>query len=247
MFDLIDESGSDLSRYGYKVKTVDKFGTSVAKLYVDSEEKSKDLGLDAGEYFIVSCPKIYENEAVSELVTAHLFEIFDKLFKSLHGKRTLVVGLGNPEIWADCLGKCVVDNVEIEALKENNHIFKFCPNIFFSTGINTFDMVSILAKGLDIECIIVVDSLATNSLERLGKSIQISSAGMTPGSAVNALGKKINFESTGCKCFSIGVPFMLFAKEGESDEVLLAPKDIHENVHEMGRVIGDALNLLLCH
>ncbi len=246
MFDMIDESGSDLSRFGYKVKKVDSLGTSVAKLCVDDKAKSEKLGLDEGEYFIFSCPKIYESKEVAHLVSALLFETFDKLLKNLNGKRTLVVGLGNPEIWADCLGKSVVDCIEIDALKENNHVFKFCPNIFFSTGINTFDMVAILAKGLEIECIIVVDSLATNSLDRLGKSIQISSAGMTPGSAVNNLGKKINFENTGCSCFSIGVPFMLFAKEGTEEEILLAPKDIHENVLEMGKVIADALNMLLC-
>lgn len=244
MFDLIDESGSDLSRFGYKVKMVDSLGTSVAKLVVDSKEKSEDLGLDKGEYFIFSCPKIYENEKLSSFVSVLIYQSLKKLFKEFAGKKTLIVGLGNPDIWADCLGKSVVDNVQIDPLSKNNHIFKFCPNIFFSTGINTFDMVAILVKGMDIECVIVIDSLATNSLDRLGKSIQISSAGMTPGSAVNTLGKKINFENVGCACFSIGVPFMLFAGE-KGEEILLAPKDIHENVLEMGKVIGDALNMLL--
>lgn len=244
MFDLIDESGSDLSRYGYKVKMMDKFGTSVAKLVVDSKEKSDKLGLDKGQYFIFSCPQIYENEKVANFVTVLLYDTFKKLLKGFLGKRTLIVGLGNPDIWADCLGKSVVDIIKIDPLNKNNKIFKFCPNIFFSTGINTFDMVAILAKGMDIECVIVVDSLATNSLERLGKSIQISSSGMTPGSAVNNLGKSINLDNIGCPCFSIGVPFMIFAGE-KGEETLLAPKDIHCNVLEMGKVIGEALNMLL--
>ncbi len=266
MFDLIDESGKDLKRHGYKINEVGNLGTSVASLLIDSSEKSQKLGLDEGEYYIITSPQIYENERAEEELAILVFDKLKKMIKDFEGKRTLIVGLGNPDIWADALGKAVTDEVFIDPLDNNNHIFKFCPNIFFSTGINTFDMVAILVKGLDIECVIVVDSLATNSLERLGKSVQLSSAGMTPGSAVNKLGKRIEKNSVGCPCFSIGVPFMIFAskfanEEGDAadgqahtsgtaqasqaQDMLLAPKDIHENLLTMARVIGKSLNMLL--
>lgn len=266
MFDLIDESGKDLQRHGYTIKKVGNLGTSVASLFIDTPAKSQNLGLDQGEYFIITSPQLYQEERAEEELSILLYDVLKKTLKKEEGKKTLVVGLGNPDIWADCLGKAVTDEVYIDALDKNNKIYKFCPNIFFSTGINTFDMIAILVKGLEIECVIVVDSLATNSLERLGKSVQISSAGMTPGSAVNKLGKKIDKNSVGCPCFSIGVPFMIFssslggeegdaadgqahtghtAQASQAEPILLAPKDIHENVQTMARVIGKSLNMLL--
>lgn len=242
MFDLIDESGNDLERHGYAVKNVGSFGSSEAKLVVDSDEKAKSLKLEKGEYYILSCPFIYENEKAASELSFLVYQKLSSLMKDVKGKKTLIVGLGNPDIWADCLGKAVVDEVYIDPLDSGNKTFKFCPNIYFSTGINTFDMIAILVSGLEIECVIVIDSLATNCLARLGKSVQLSSAGMTPGSAVNSLGKRISKDSIGCPCFSIGVPFMIFGEDGES---LLAPKDVHENVLAMARVIGDSLNMLL--
>ena len=242
MFDLIDESGSDLERFGYSVIKAGKFGATIASLYVDNAKKSRELKLDKGEYYILNCPQIYFKRKAADEASILLFEKLKTLLKPIINKKTLIVGLGNPDIWADCLGKCVTEEIYIDPLDENNHIFKFCPNIFFSTGIGTFDMVAILAAGLKIEGVIVIDSLATRSIERLGKSIQLSSAGMTPGSGVNSLGKRICKESVGVPCFSIGVPFMIY---GEDDKTLLAPKDIHENVLIMARIIGDALNMLL--
>ena len=57
MFDLIDECGKDLSEYGYKVKALPKGRACLAYLNVDSIQKSKSLGFDKGEYFILDVNK----------------------------------------------------------------------------------------------------------------------------------------------------------------------------------------------
>ena len=177
------------------------------------------------------------------LLSARLKSIFKK--KALRKKsRFLIVGLGNPDIDADCLGKVVFDEIQIDPLSSNNNIFKFCPNIFFLTGIDTFETVKILTQHLKIDCLLVVDSLTTTSMERLGKSFQITTSGMTPGSGVNRFGKRINKDSIGAECVSIGVPFMIFSSalnEDKNFEMILSPKDIKENVEMAGFIIAKSI------
>ena len=60
MFDLIDECGKDLKKFGYQVKRLDKFGMSLASLNVEDEKDRKNVGLEIGEYYIFNSPFIYE-------------------------------------------------------------------------------------------------------------------------------------------------------------------------------------------
>ncbi len=248
MFDLIDESGADLKSAGYAIKKLDKYGISVASLEIKSDEKSKKIGLDKGEYYIFNSPFIYELgieniQYLSRLLAEKLQTIFKEL-KVNKSTRILIIGLGNPDIASDRLGKEVFDNINISPLNDKNRLFKFCPNIFFSTGIDTLKLVKMFAKELKINLIILIDSLTTSNIGRLGTSFQITTNGMTPGSGVNRFGKRINKISTGCDCISIGVPFMIYSSslndEFEND-LILTPKDVRENVALAGEVIALAL------
>lgn len=248
MFDLIDECGQDLKSCGYTIKKLKEYDISLASLKIESKEKSKKLGLDIGEYYIFNSPLIYQNdfENTSYLITL-LSQQIKKLLKSFglnKSSKFLIVGLGNPDIDSDKLGKVVFDNIEIDALNKKNNIFKFCPNIFFSTGIDTFEMVKLFTSHLKVDCVIIVDSLTTSSLNRLGKSFQITTSGMTPGSGVNRFGKRINEESIKAKCLSIGVPFMIFSSSltsNQENDMILSPKDIKENVEIAGFIIAKSI------
>lgn len=248
MFDLIDESGKDLEKYGYTVKQLSQYGISVASLKIKNQEDSAKLGLDKGEYYIFNSPFVHEfgMENTTYLVSL-LSSRLKKIFKDLHlskKSRFLLVGLGNPDIDADKLGKVVFDETSINPLSKNNKFFKFCPNIFFSTGINTLEMVKMFACHLKIDCAIIIDSLTTSSMERLGKSFQITTSGMTPGSGVNRFGSAINKSSIGAECISIGVPFMIFSSMLNGDktfETILVPKDIKENVDRAGYIIAKSI------
>lgn len=235
MIDLIDECGSDLSLYGYKTHKLSKYGASVSTLQVEEDENN----FESGQYSIISCPLLHAlDEECHRYICGALKREIKKMKGNTFGK-VLVVGLGNPTILADCLGIKVVENVQISSLK-NNHIFKFCPNIFATTGIDSFEVVHLLVKWLKVDFVVVIDSLATKNLARLGTTIQINSAGMTPGSAVNNLGKKISKSTLGVPCFAIGVPLMFIHKDS-----ILTPKDIHENLNTLADIISTALNTIL--
>lgn len=252
IYDLIDESGKDLKQYGYKLKKLDKFGITIATLTIDSEEKSRALAMDRGDYFILNCPHFYDFKMEADIyivnILSKVLKDFYKKLKIKKDEKVLIVGLGNPEIMSDRLGKIVFDNVEINPLKKDNNIFKFCPNIYFSTGIETIDMVGMFVKSMNIDYILLIDSLTTNDVSRLGTSFQITTSGITPGSGVNRFGKKINAKSMGAVCLSIGVPFMIFASDLNSEspaDLLLSPKDIKEHIERAGFLIASAINEVL--
>ena len=248
MYDLIDECGKDLESVGYTVKKLEKFGISTGILNVEDEESD----MREGEYFILNCPRLYDygidcHAFISENLSEHLKK-FMKNLRLRHKDKVLIVCLGNPDIAADRLGKEVFDNITIDALNKANNIYKFCPNIFFSTGIETVDMVEMLVKCMYIDYCIIIDSLTTNNPKRLGCSFQITTSGMTPGSGVARISKRINQDTMGVPCLSIGVPFMIFASdlnENSPQDLVLSPKDIRENVSIAGEIIANAISEVL--
>ena len=252
MFDLVDECGKDLKEYGYSVKSEGCYNITTASLLIESEEKSKKLGLDKGEYFIVNSPNLYDyGLECGHYVTKLLTKFLRKIAKGLNisnKSKVLIACLGNPDVTADRLGKAVFDEIKIDAFSKENNIFKFCPNIYFSTGIETIDMVKMLVREKNVEFVFIIDSLTTNAISRLGTSFQITTNGMTPGSGFNRFGKRINKESVNAVCLSFGVPFMIFASDlnkKSPEDLVLAPKDIKENVEFAGFIIASAINEVL--
>lgn len=231
MIDLLDESGEDLSSLGYKTKELGKYAVKLSRMKV--EKSISDF--DEGEYVIISSPFIHDLDDNCKTYTANIIK---RELKKIVGKtqgRALLVGLGNPDILADSLGVKIVNSLELK-----DDMYKFCPNIFMNTGIDSFEIIQLLTKWLDVDYVIIIDSLATTNIKRLGVSLQINSAGMTPGSAVNNLGRKINSKTLGVPCFAIGVPLMLI--EGD---LLLTPKDIRGNLDNLVEIFSSALNDLL--
>ena len=252
MYDLIDESGEDLESYGYTTKKLDKFGITIGCLAIEDEEESRKFGMKSGDYFILNAPKLYDfgidcQVYISDILSQKLNN-FLKDLKIRRKDKVLIVGLGNPDIMADRLGKEVFDGITIDAFSKSNNIFKFCSNIYFSTGIETVDLVEMIVKCMYIDYVIIIDSLTTNEITRLGTSFQISTSGMTPGSGVIRFNRSIDHESMGVPCISIGVPFMMFASdlnERSPQDLILSPKDIRENVDVVARIISNAINEVL--
>lgn len=246
MKDLIDECGEDLSALGYKCKEQSSFGLKVCSMNVANEEEEERTGFERGEYVILNCKELIYGERdcleyVSKFVAKTIKFFLSKQSLSKKSK-FLIVGLGNPQILADSLGPKVVEFVRLKSYDNKNNIFKFSPNIFTNTGINAIDVVGMLAVCLDVDGVIIIDSLATESEDRLACSIQLNTAGITPGSAVNNYGKKIGQSTLGLPCISIGVPLMFFGKQLKNKNLLLTPKDIHQNVEDLSVVIASAIN-----
>lgn len=249
MIDLIDECAEDLQKLGYEHVECGKHSLSIGKIDVDSDAKAKRLGFDKGSYMIFNCPLIHKlGEECAEYVSIEVGKGLKKLFrkhKLSKKSRVLIVGLGNPQILADALGSKVLSCIDLDVFRRASRVFKFEPNIFYNTGINSFDIIHMLALWLDVDLLVVIDSLATNSLSRLTTSIQINDAGMTPASAVNNFGKKICSDSLGVPCISIGIPTMLINSKNAAKDIILTPKDIRAELNSLAKILAKALSFIV--
>ena len=242
MIDLIDECSYDFERLGYKKVKAKKYDIDLLSLHVDNDKQSRETGFDKGDYFIVNAPilKLLSSSQCIAYISSLLNQRLSYMIKKIKIKKSkiLLVGLGNPEIWADRLGVEVCRQFDITG---EDNIKKFCPNVYFETGLATFDVVKALVTQFEISFVIVIDALCTNQISRLGCSIQLTTTGMTPGSGVIYGNKKICQQNLDIPCFSIGVPFMINARSFGEEDILLAPKDVKENVQNVATIIASAL------
>lgn len=248
--DLIDECGQDLAELGYESLSLGKFSITQNKLFVDSAAKEKRFGFARGHYFVLNAPllpdmpqqhyEILKNELVSRL------KFLLKENKIGKNARVLFVGIGNPNIMADSFGVRAVEKIEIFPFKKNNRKFKIMPNIFASTGLNAYQVIRLVVEAFDIDAVFLFDSLATSVLGRLGCSLQLNDAGLTPGSAINNFGMAINRDTLNAPCFALGVPTMISSRAfGEKREVILADKDVLEQVEFLSKLVAAAIDEVL--
>lgn len=139
----------------------------------------------------------------------------------------MIIGLGNRSSTPDSLGPLVLENIIV-----TNHLFllgnvekgfrktyAFEPSVMASTGIETSDYLKSIVNGIKPNFIIVIDSLASGSINRLNKTIQITDTGISPGSGVGNNRKEISKETMGIPVIAIGVPTVVDAVTIVSDTI----------------------------
>lgn len=71
------------------------------------------------------------------------------------------------------------------------------------TGIETIEIVKGIVENISPKLIIAIDSLASRSIERISKSIQISDTGIAPGGGVQNKQQILNKETLGIPVIAI--------------------------------------------
>lgn len=128
----------------------------------------------------------------------------------------MIVGLGNINITPDALGPKVASYVNVtrhllryakELITEPvNEISAISPGVLGTTGIETEEIIHAVTENAKPDVIIAIDSLASMSVSRVGKTIQLSDTGITPGQGVGNTREGLNEKTLGRKVVAIGVP-----------------------------------------
>lgn len=71
------------------------------------------------------------------------------------------------------------------------------------TGIETIEIIKGIVQNTNPKLMIAIDSLASRSIERISKSIQISDTGIVPGGGVQNAQKALNSENLGIPVVAI--------------------------------------------
>ena len=182
-----------------------------------NKELSTMLNKKEGIYTTIEFEDVTNFEDKEEIITILSKELNKILIKKkINTEATcLILGLGNRFSTADSLGPAVIDKIMITRhlflLNTNikngiREVSALSPGVMANTGIETYDIISSIVKKTKPNFLIVIDALASSSIERINKTIQITDTGIHPGSGIGNNRKEISYNTIGVPVIAIGVP-----------------------------------------
>lgn len=183
----------------------------------------------------------------------------------------LVCGLGNRNMTPDAIGPNSMDSVLVTRhliSGEPKQFGGFRPvsalalGVLGDTGIESGEMIHGVAETVKPACNIAVDALASRSVRRLFRTIQLTDTGIIPGSGVGNHRMPLNRESMGVPVIAVGVPTVvdamtlcmdLLGEEGakreayiqEGTEIFVTPKDVDCFGAVLSKIIRLGISLAL--
>ena len=83
---------------------------------------------------------------------------------------------------------------------------QFHHGVLGTTGIETLEIIKGIVDNIKPKMLIVIDSLASKSIERISSTIQIADTGIVPGAGVGNTRKELSKNTLGIPVIAIGVP-----------------------------------------
>lgn len=192
---------------------------AVERVKITNEEGEKAIGKPKGTYITIDIKqlKLAQDEDIeksAEVLSKELISVIDTHI----GKQdeVLVVGLGNIYVTPDALGPKVINEIEV-----TRHIMKYLPQyveegtrmvsaispgVLGTTGIETLEIIKGIVDNIHPKLVIVIDALASRSIERISSTVQLSDTGIVPGAGVGNKRTEISQATLGIPVIAIGIP-----------------------------------------
>lgn len=215
----------------------------IVNVDIIDENGAKVMGKPIGRYITLDMPEYthYDGE-IKEQVAHALGAILEEIIKLSEEKTALVVGLGNRKVTPDALGPMVVEKLMITRhLKKvmpdviDDSVRPVCaiaPGVLGITGIETGEIIKALVEKIKPRLVICIDALASRSLDRVAKTIQVSNTGISPGAGVGNNRMQINEETLGVPVIAIGVPTVVDAATIANDAIDLVLDEMIQHAEE---------------
>ena len=178
----------------------------------------------------------------------------------------LVVGLGNRAITPDLVGPLAAEHLLVtrhlvSGLPEHfghlRPVAACVPGVLATTGVESGAAVCALVRELDPSCVIAVDALASRSVERLCRTVQLTDTGIVPGSGVGNHRQSLDRESLGVPVIAVGVPTVVDGATLAMDllggeevpellggrDLFVTPREVDSRVADLAKVIGYGISL----
>ncbi len=226
-----------------------------------------------GTYVTVELPVITDHIDSDD---RYLSLVAQELTKLLPEKGlVLAAGLGNRDITPDALGPKAADQIlatrhvagELGRITGEEHfrpVVSVSPGVLGNTGLEAAEVLSCLSKTLRPAAVIVIDALAARNVNRLGRTVQLSTAGIAPGSGVGNSRPAISTETLGAPVIAVGVPTVVDAAtlaadvlgdhgvsvreewaDPRSAKMIVTPREIDLLIHRAARLLAMAVNTAL--
>lgn len=242
-----------------RAETQQRGGFDITTVEILDEEGARSLCKPIGKYVTLGLePLMCRTSEAFEDAAGLLAELIRGLLPADSGKGTLVAGLGNDEMTPDAVGPLAVNSVIAtrhlkRGMPEDFAAFTTVsavkPGVLGATGIESAELLRSACRAADPARLIAVDALASASLERLCRTVQLTDAGIVPGSGVGNDRAAVNQKSLGLPVLAIGVPTVVdasaFSDSPDAAGMFVTPRDIDASVRDVAKLIGYGINLAL--
>ena len=162
----------------------------VSRVKITNENGEEAIGKKKGVYITIDLKNLKSAEEeniqkASETLTHELKNIINNHIGNKDD--ILVVGLGNIYVTPDALGPKVINEIDVtrhiinympQYIDENTRpVTAVSPGVLGTTGIETLEILKGIVDNIKPKLIIVIDALASRSIERISSTIQISDTG----------------------------------------------------------------------
>ena len=194
----------------------------------------------------------FKNNTNYKLLEKRLSIELKKYLRKLDNEKILVIGLGNSKSTPDSLGPCTIDKIlvtsNLERIDGFSNVSCFSPNVIANTGIDSIKIIKALIKEIKATKLIVIDSLKTNNMDNLVKTIQITDRGIAPGSGIENNRCEINKKKVGCDVIAIGIPTVVDIRSiiNKKDEnYIVTPTNIDYLIEKLSLILANGINMAL--
>ena len=244
-------------------------GLRISRLTVKTQRAKQALGKDIGTYITIELPSLTDNFTETDGRIKTIGKEIRRLLP-VNGL-LLVAGLGNEEITPDSLGpktgaRVLATRHITGELARSTGLDRLRPvavmntGVTGQTGIETGEYILSVVRRIRPNAVIAVDALASRRIERLGCTLQISDAGISPGAGVGNHRTRINQETVGVPVIAIGVPTVIDAQTFANDvlgsgvrskaeytvprgrQMVVIPREIDLLTERAARLLGFSLN-----
>lgn len=191
----------------------------VERVKITNENGEKAIGKPIGNYITIDIKKLKiaqeeEIEQAANTLSNELKKILDEHVDK-QGE-ILVVGLGNIYVTPDSLGPKVINEIDVtrhiinylpQYVEEGTRMVSaIAPGVLGTTGIETVEILKGIVDNIHPKLVIVIDALASRSIERISSTVQVSDTGIVPGAGVGNTRSEISIKTLGIPVIAIGIP-----------------------------------------
>ena len=269
-----EAAGETTKLPGVKARTEQADGFELEWVEVLDGEGEAAIGKPKGIYVSIDIsPLIRREEGAFSRAAELLARKLREILKLRDGGCVLVCGLGNSAITPDNIGpaaakQTIATRHLIEKMPEDFAAFRPAAvieaGVLGTTGVESAEIVKAMTEKLKPEAIIAVDALAARKMARICRSLQISDAGIVPGSGVGNARSELSKNTLGVPVIAIGVPTVVDAAtlaadimeqagvEAESADLadfggkmVVTPREIDTQAADCAKLIAYGINLAL--
>ena len=264
--DLWQKSAGEVPE-GVTARREERQGFVFEAVEIRTADAAEKLGMPVGRYVTMELDALFrrEEDAFARAAEALAGELRRQLGLRA-GESVTVVCLGNRDVTPDAVGPLTADSLLV-----TRHLRQTMPEVFGgfrpvsvlrtgvlgTTGVESAQLTAAVVGSIAPNRIVAVDALAARETGRLCRTVQITDAGIVPGSGVGNARQALTRDTLGIPVVSVGVPTVVDARMLCADltgtepaglspgELFVTPRDIDSRVRDVSRLTAYGVNLAL--